>query len=294
MNHTSRSHHRPFALLALACLLLAPPESVAAPPSQTQALRFAVEGRTKVSNLPLACGRNAETTIVTLCQLASTQSPRAGKSDLPVTRVRATSDLDPLVLKTIEIPESTRGSLRLRFESDDPMIRASVSQAATFLTRVVAKKWLPTSEIRVRALETSATRAYAASLGEITFIYLPRNTLDPDTAVHELAHHIEGDHRLILEVSKRFLARRAKGGKPESLSEIIGDSYGKNEIAYRANWATRGGSHYSGKFYGPSLKEATATELISMGLERLRREPSAFFREDSDYFLFLLLMLQGG
>jgi hypothetical protein len=30
------------------------------------------------------------------------------------------------------------------------------------------------------------------------------------------------------------------------------------------------------------------TELISTGLERLRKEPDAFFKADADYFLFLL------
>ena len=31
-----------------------------------------------------------------------------------------------------------------------------------------------------------------------------------------------------------------------------------------------------------------------MGVERLYSEPGAFFREDSDYFLFLLLSFQTG
>jgi hypothetical protein len=199
-----------------------------------------------------------------------------------------------LILKVIEIPTAQRGTLRLRFETDDRQIRESVSLAAAFLTRVVASAALPTSEIRVLALNRGENRAFSAGLGSFASVHLQPGVLDVGTAVHELAHHIEGDHRPILENSRRFLARRARGSSPERLRDLTGQDYGVNEIAYRANWTTRGGSHYSGKFYGPSLKYAIATELISMGLERLHRESTAFFREDSDYFLFLLLTLQAG
>lgn len=291
-----QTHHRqllPSSLVfLLSNLLLGSAAAQATPPASFQAVRFAAEGRAKVSNMPLACGRNAESTIVALCKLASSTPGQAVNSNLAAPRIQVTSDLDAPLLKTIEIPEAARGFLRVRLETDDPMIRESVARGAAFLTRVVAKKWLPTSVIRVRALGPTETRAYSVGFGGNAFIYLPRNTLGPDTAIHEIAHHIEGDHRPILEVSKRFLARRAKGGRPEPLSEIIDLSYGKDEIAFRANWATRGGHPYIGKFYGPSLKEAFATELISMGLERLHREPAAFFREDADYFLFLVLVLQ--
>lgn len=293
--HAPHRQLRPTCLvLLLSNLLLGSAAAQAAPPASFQAVRFAVEGRAKVSNLPLACGRNAESTIVALCKLASSTTGQAVNSNLAAPRVQETSGLDAPLLKTMEIPDAARGFLRVRLETDDPMIRESVAQGTAFLTRVVAKKWLPTSVIRVRSLGPTETRAYSVGLGGDAFIYLPLNTLDPDTAIHELSHHIEGDHRMILGVSKRFLARRAKGGRPESLSEIIDPSYGKDEIAFRANWATRGGHPYIGKFYGPSLKEAFATELISMGLERLHREPAAFFQKDSDYFLFLLLVLQVG
>lgn len=39
-------------------------------------------------------------------------------------------------------------------------------------------------------------------------------------------------------------------------------------------------------------RHAVATEVISMGLERLHRDPAGFYREDADYFLFLLTVLQ--
>jgi hypothetical protein len=180
----------------------------------------------------------------------------------------------------------------LRYETDDPFIHQSVNEACNFLSSVVGKRWLPSSVIRVYALTAGETRAYANGLGCEISIHLPPGAMRVSSAIHELAHLIEGDHYFILELAKRFIARRAKGGAPERLRDMTGIRYGINEVAYRGNWTTRGGDHYSGKFYGPSLREAGATEVISMGMERLYRDPAAFFRQDADYFLFLLLALQ--
>jgi hypothetical protein len=196
------------------------------------------------------------------------------------------------VQRLLVIPAENRGKINLRFETKDPAIRRSVFEASAFLAGVVAPQWLPKSEIRVHALGRGEARAYATGLGRNGSIHLQTGIINASTAIHELAHHIEGDHRFILELSKRFIARRARGGSPERLRDLTGHNYEPHEITLRANWSTRGGHHYTGKYYGPSLKDATATEAISMGLERLYSEPDAFFREDADYFLFLLLSLQ--
>jgi hypothetical protein len=293
-SHTMTTRHKrlagPARSIFLAILLTA--SGYAAPPRASyEAMRFAAEGRADVESIRLACGRSANVTVAALAELTS---PEATGQGIPVSLGQRN---DPQmaaiqILHVIEIPEVSRGRLRLRFETNDPSIRRSVADATNFLSRTVAARWLPKSEIRVRALGWNEPRAYAAGLGGLASIHLQSGRVDIGTAVHELAHHIEGDHQFVLEASKRFLARRARGGAPERLRDLTGLDYGHDEVAVRANWTTRGGSHYSGKFYGPSLKDATATELISMGLERLDREPVAFFREDADYFLFLLLTLQ--
>lgn len=288
-------HKRPAgrAGSALLVILLTASAFAAPPRANFEAMRFAVEGRADVASIQLACGRSAKVTVAALAELTAPEPTGqgipvllGGKSNPGRTAVQ--------VLRVVEIPEASRGDLRLRFETNDPGIRRSVSEAADFLSRTVAARWLPKSEIRIRALGWTESRAYAAGLGGLASIHLQPGVVDVGTAVHELAHHIEGDHRFVLEASKRFLARRARGGDPERLRDLTGLDYGHDEVALRANWTTRGGDHYSGKFYGASLERATATELISMGMERLHREPAAFFWEDADYFLFLMLTLQGG
>ena len=264
-------------------------------PPYLQAMRFAVEGRADVARLNLASGHYASTTIAALGQVVSAGEIQIhGSVPLPPSEINL-SGREPAataILRILEIPASRRGAISLRFETEDPAIRESVRLAAEFLSHIVASDWLPQSEIRIHALPPGQTRSYATGLGGRASIHLQPGVLDIDTAVHELSHHVEGGHRLILEASKRFLARRSRGGVPERLRDLTGMDYGFDETTLKANWATRGGKHYVGKFYGPTLGEAVATEVISMGLERLYRDPAGFYREDADYFLFLLLALQ--
>ena len=259
----------------------------------SQVIRFAGTGRADASEIRLASGRTARVTVAALSETLS-RDRRSGSFHIIAEHGTIPADDAAIVRRLLVIPQENQGSLSLVFETPDPAIRQSVMDAADFLTGVVSSRWLPRSVIRIRALEPGRNRAYATGLGGDASIHLQPGVVDIPTAIHEIAHHIEGDHRWVLELSKRFIARRARGGAPESLRDLTGEDYESHEIALRANWTTRGGHHYTGKFYGPSLRDAHATEVISMGLERLYREPDTFYRDDADYFLFLLLVLQSG
>jgi hypothetical protein len=280
------------AIVIMACLY-AVPASAAPTDAHVQVLRFAVEGRADVSKIQLATGRSAKITVAVLSQKISPDHSRTMYQILAQDGSLPTNDTEA-VQRLVVIPPENRGKLKLRFETADPAIRQSVAEASSFLTGVISPTWLPRSTIRIHALGPGENRAYASGLGGDASIHLSPGMFNVTTAIHELAHHIEGDHRWILELSKRFIARRARGGSPERLRDLTGLNYEPDEITHRANWTTRGGHHYTGKFYGPSLAQATATEAISMGLERIYSQPDAFYREDSDYFLFLLLTLQSG
>lgn len=256
--------------------------------------RFALEGRARLSRVQLAGERNSERIVTALCRLA-----REAQNDRYRTDRRAYG-VPPWVLekrrrqffRVIEVPAGKRGRIALQFETNDPEIRGIVLRAADFLRHVVADQWLPTSTIRVRELSPAEPRPHAIRGPDGACIYLEPGRRAMGTAVHELAHHIEFEHSEVLAASKSFLARRARGGPLLPLSILTGDIYDPDEIAFRANWVERGGLRYSGKIYGSSLCEATATELISTGLERLLREPTNFMAEDADFLLFLLLTLQ--
>ena len=50
--------------------------------------------------------------------------------------------------------------------------------------------------------------------------------------------------------------------------------------------------HYCGKSYGGFLDYGN-TEIISMGLEQMVRKPYTFFKQDPDYFNFILKVMWG-
>ena len=53
-----------------------------------------------------------------------------------------------------------------------------------------------------------------------------------------------------------------------------------------------GGVPYSGRVYADSLDEAHATEVLTMGLQRLYEDPVGFAKKDPDYFKFILSVLR--
>ena len=100
---------------------------------------------------------------------------------------------------------------------------------------------------------------------------------DPKYFIHELGHHIEAMPGK-LKKAREFLEKRIKG---ESLSEIYNDS---GEFGWRDKFF----SHYCGKDYS-----GKATEIISMGLEKMYKDSFTFLRDDPEYFDFILRIMWG-
>jgi hypothetical protein len=242
--------------------------------ARAEAMRFAASGRVKLRRIVLYPGRSAETVVQDLSALSRESTP----------------GIDARFKQAFCIPPHQRGNVVLRFETTDRAIQESAQRAADCIEALVAPRWLPAEPIRVRALPPGKARAHA--IASERSIHLAPGRFDIGTAIHEIAHHIEFSHPEILHASKLFIARRGHDAPVRRLSQLTGDpAYEPHEVAVAGNWPLRGGLPYSGKFYGDSLREATATEAVSTGVERLLREPRAMFRDDPDYFLFLLLTL---
>ena len=121
-----------------------------------------------------------------------------------------------------------------------------------------------------------------ANYGEI-FV---NGSTKPSTVAHEITHVIEMDKKDVLKKSMEFLHKRGKGQKPKSLKKLTGINYRKWEVAYEDDWAKLGGNVYSGKIYND------ATEILTMGIERLHENPIKFYRTDPEYFEFVVRTLQ--
>jgi hypothetical protein len=123
---------------------------------------------------------------------------------------------------------------------------------------------------------------------------------------HELGHQLEYDVRdkygnaTWQLKANRFLEQRTEHEVAERFIDIYPNSnYTADEIFKRDKWEQTGGTLYSGKVYGIKSTRYNGnnlppTEIISMGVERLMKDPSAFATSDPEYFDFIVSLLNGG
>lgn len=103
------------------------------------------------------------------------------------------------------------------------------------------------------------------------------------TISHELGHLLEISDRDIYESAVSMRMKYATAKETKKLADITGDVYySENEVAYVGNYP----SAYMGKVY-----EQEATEMVSMGIELLYRDPAGFARDYPEFFNWILGVL---
>lgn len=113
------------------------------------------------------------------------------------------------------------------------------------------------------------------------------NTDSVKTMIHEYVHYIENNNPQMLINSLSFLQYRTQG---DTIARL-GKGYSSNEITKKDNFFNK----YCGKIYSDdySYTRADATELMSMGVERIFTDPVGFSREDREYFDFVIANMRG-
>ena len=160
-------------------------------------------------------------------------------------------------------------------------VAPKVNEAAAILSKIIHKDIAP----EVAVIISRANRAF----------YTPRNrsvhinaNTRLSTVVHEIVHDLEFAYPDISAKTKAFLKSRANGQSPQQLRKLTGNKgYGPREVAYEDSWSKNGGSHYMGKLYPDN-----ATELLTMGVERMINDPKSFADQDPEYFRFVLTILR--
>ncbi|HEY9764617.1 MAG TPA: ADP-ribosyltransferase [Trichocoleus sp.] len=120
-----------------------------------------------------------------------------------------------------------------------------------------------------------------------------KDWVNTTTVFHEAAHLVETQNPEILEATTAFLNSRRQvdpdTGKPVlmSLSE-----HNSNYRAHEKAWKDHLISPYAGKHYSDGSK-VYATELVSMGVERLAnaRQATILFLTDPDHFMLMMGVL---
>lgn len=115
-----------------------------------------------------------------------------------------------------------------------------------------------------------------------------------DVAIHEYMHFVEEKNPRILINSLAFAKSRTQNEKTQSLVKLTGNRGYKGEYAKKDKFFDA----YCGKVYNPydgynSYANASASEIMSMGLQYIIRNPKEFAEKDREYFNFVIANIKG-
>ncbi len=204
----------------------------------------------------------------------------------------------------VEIPAAERGKVAVQVLGAKPLHLDDGIAAAERFTHADLLK----APVKVQTIND---RANAGMDGTIHVM----DSESASTIAHEITHVSEYSDPSTLQASRDFLRSRVGAKeKPKKLKTIYpGHNYDDWETTIEDDWARKGGDAYSGKLYFPGAKSAQvrkiwadamksdpvkafsvnyATEVLTMGIERLLYDPIAFAASDPDYFKFTLSTLQ--
>ena len=109
---------------------------------------------------------------------------------------------------------------------------------------------------------------------------------DPATIIHESGHWLEARNIQVRREVKEFYNKRTEGEPIVKLSESTGDLYEDYEVTKVDKWL----HHYIGKFYG----NQPSSEVLSMGLEMMYKNPIYLAKNDPEMFDFIYSVVRQG
>lgn len=125
------------------------------------------------------------------------------------------------------------------------------------------------------------------------FILIAPYPPDVHTVVHELGHGLEDSIVGARRACEEFLAYRTEGEEPTNLRAKYGTEYGPNEFGLKDRFEAMMGGDERRAYYVGRHYRGGGTEIFSMGLEALHRDPVAFARADPEYFKLIVGLLHG-
>lgn len=111
-----------------------------------------------------------------------------------------------------------------------------------------------------------------------------------DVMVHEMCHWLEMNNPQVLRKLVEFRSSRTVGESIRKLNKLRpGYGYGNHEETL----ADKFDDPYTGKVYRNSYGHDQATEILSMGLQELAKDPWEFRRKDPQFFRFIVELVGG-
>lgn len=179
-------------------------------------------------------------------------------------------------MKAISKALQINGGVAFKMEVDKKsVLKNKVEKANELLSGIINKDYIP---------DFMPVAKGRSGRGECAGNYVILEGSDTvDTHIHEVMHWLERVNPKMLANSKAFLQYRTEGEEALQLKKITNLKFNANEVAKKDNFF----SPYCGKIYDD------ATEIMSMGVQRLFKYPEDFMKNDREYFDFVIANLQG-
>jgi hypothetical protein len=190
------------------------------------------------------------------------------------------------ISEALSIPEGDRIEMQITMPRKCAA-KDRVTDAKTIIENLTSKKLgLSRDGVSVGSVASGVRSKYSSQENKI---YIRSDAFAPVVA-HEMAHWLEESSDHVHKRCVEFLDYRCAGETPEELSKLTGiKEYEPYEIARKDKFF----NPYCGIDYLDGSGRRYATEILSMGIQRVLSYPLQFMREDPEYFAFVLLLLRG-
>jgi len=204
-------------------------------------------------------------------------------------------DLRQKVREALLLPGGKSQHINLATSSDidqthGPVTKQNINQAADWLTGIVAPNESHMADIgAVKVSHEPITRAHYDHFQRWMRI---KPNEDVGVIIHEWAHNLEYNISGLSEMTHAFIARRCGDEPVKKLREALNTtSFDDHERGRKDKFDLAFGNiggYYVGKDYG-----STPTEVISMGVEKMWRDPVEFCKKDPEYASLIIGVLDG-
>jgi hypothetical protein len=227
-------------------------------------------------------------------------SPRAGEAVPEVTSgVRENvlgAKTRTQALKALEVPEAERSAAIRGGRSNIPegkmgdQYKNRLEESERFLTSSIKNTGELSTDVLYDSLDNGGRAFHKPSAGAYKSILNLAADTNSATVIHEWGHALEHQNPGIGRAAQAFLDKRVGGETSVKFNDVVGGGYSDDERGRSDGFAAAFGrhAHYVGKDYG-----GKATEIMSMGMELLYKDPIHFAKADPEYFEFVVGVLHG-
>ena len=183
------------------------------------------------------------------------------------------------ISKVLKIKNGANIAIQTKTKSKE--VAQVLNDSYSILNGIISNNVLPKEPIKAMAKKGKAERSEFNPTTD--FIEIAKENDVTDVA-HEIMHWLEKKNETVLNNSLTFLEYRTQGEKPQKLKDLTKINFKDNEIAKPDKFFDA----YCGKIYN-----SPATEIMSMGLQQIFKNPLEFAEKDKEYMSFVISNLRG-